>query len=184
MPLHMTRKVGQGLMLLCALLFSPQSIQATQPVIIAEYSWTSNVVGLQPTDRLPEVVSPQPLYLWLRIEGNEEALQKLEQRGMLPVRCRWIHYAGTRISQEGFGTLVDEIKLGVGTRELVEKLRQEVRNRPSRSFDWRTWSMKNRARYGDWEVEVVYSDPARTPMLCRSENGGEPVPCRFEITVH
>jgi len=180
----MLTKIGQRLVLLIFCLLPHHSFSSAQSVVIAEHSWTSKVVEMQPADRLPAVISPQPIYLWLRVEGDAEALRKLEERGMLPIRCRWIHYAGTRISQEGFGTLVDEIKLGVGTSALVHKLGLEIQNKPNHCFDWRTWSMKKRARYGDWEVEVVYSDPARTPMLCRSEDGGEPVPCRFEITVH
>lgn len=171
------------LILLLSVVLLPLPLSAAQPVIIADSSWTSNVVGLQPTDRLADEVSPQPLYLWLLIEGDATALRELEKQGMLPIRCRWIHYAGTKISQEGFGTLTDEIQLGVGTKEVLGKLRLEIENKPNHSFDWRTWSMKNRAWYGDWEVQVVYSDPARTPLQCRDGNSGELVPCRFEISI-
>ncbi|WP_448873885.1 hypothetical protein [Desulfobulbus propionicus] len=171
-----------AMVLFLALLFPGQPMALAQPVVVADYAWTSKVVALEPTDRLPAQVSPQSLSLWLRIEGGAKALQVLQERGMLPIRCRWIHYAGTRISFET-GKLIDEIKLGVGTRELVNKLLLEVRNKPDHNFDWRTWSTKNRARYGDWRVEMVYSDPARTPMLCRSQEGGGLIPCRFEISI-
>ena len=172
------------LLIISAILLPGQSSALEQPILIVDHAWTSKILELEPTDRLPSKVARQPLSLWLRIEGSAEALRKLEQRGMLPIRCHWIHYAGTRISQEGSGTMVDEIVLGVGTKELLGKLALEVQNKPGHKFDWRTWSTKNRTRYGDWEVEVVYSDAAGTPVLCQAANEEKPTPCKFAISVY
>ena len=132
---------------------------------------------------LHTTIEPQQLFLWLRIEANEDALRVLEKKGMLPIRCRWVHYVGTMVSLENSRELIDEIKLGVGTNTLVAKLKQEIVNNPNHGFDWRTWSMKKQIQYGDWEVEVVYSDPQSTPLLCLPKHGREPVPCHFEISV-
>lgn len=171
-------------LLFSALLFPGQSLAADPSLIVADYAWTSDVVALEPTDRLPSKVALQPLYLWLRIKGDAAALRMLEQNRMLPIRCRWTHYVGSRIEPDSFGTLVDEITVGVGTMDLLNKLSLEVQNKPDHNFDWRTWSMKNNTRYGAWKVDVVYSDAARTPLLCSSPRDGKPIPCSFEIRVH
>lgn len=60
MPLNLLTKILQQLVFLFAVLFPHQLFSAAEPLIVAEYSWTSNVVGMQPTDRLPTVISPQP----------------------------------------------------------------------------------------------------------------------------
>lgn len=153
---------------------------AAQALEIVESAWTSGVQDLQYVDKLGPDVPQHPLYLRLRIEADEAALCELEKKQMLPVRHRWRHYVGTSQVTEK-GELIDEIRLGVGTAELVSRLKQEISTKGS--FDWRVWSMKSRIRPGDWVVDVVYSDARSTPVLCRSRTTNALEPCRFQITV-
>jgi hypothetical protein len=162
------------------------SMCRAQTLVIAKYQWTNGVRNLQPVNRLGSVVQPQPICLWIQIEADEATLDELESRGMLPIRCRWIRLYGT---QEEFSErdLIDEITLGIGKKEVVTKLRYEVTDPKKRCvggkpcFDWRTWSRKVHAYSGDWIVEVVYSDPQRTPVLYRKDGQLRPFRCGIRV---
>lgn len=122
-----------------------------------------------------------PLYFWMRIEGKEKALRELEQRGMLPIRHRWVRYGGLGSSVELDTAPTDEIVLSVGKEALLPGLRLELESR--RHFDWRISSMKRNLRSGRWAVDVVYSDAARSPVQCRKQEGQGLRPCHFEVDV-
>lgn len=155
---------------------------AAQSLEIVESAWTSGVRDYQYVDRLGREVPQQPLYLWLRIAADEGALRELEKKNMLPMRNRWRYYAGKFTGSES-REIIDEIRLGVGTAEVVPKLEREIAASPDGKFDWRVWSMKSRIRPGDWVVEVIYSDIGSTPVPCRSQDTNTLEPCRFEIRV-
>ena len=154
---------------------------AAQSLVVAEYAWTSGVQDLQFVDRLPPKIAVKPIYLWMRIEADAGALSELEAKGMLPIRHRWLRYGGAAVSYEGGGRLIDEMVLGVGQADVVGRLKREVAER--NLFDWRTWSMKEHMRRGEWVVEVVYGDEAATPVQCRLDAARPPAPCRFRIVV-
>lgn len=123
----------------------------------------------------------EPLYFWIRIQGNEEALAELESKGMLPIRHRWVRYGGFSSSVELDATPTDEIILAIGKDALLRRLRQELDAR--RHFDWRTWSVKKNLRAGRWAVDVLYGDARRSPVQCRIAGEKGAKACHFEIDV-
>lgn len=115
-----------------------------------------------------------PLWLWMIVRGKEGALKKLEEAGKLPIYHKWYRYTIIGISAEGVTEMIDKIPIPAGKMELIEDLRNEISLRTS--FTWRTWSMKENARRGDWVVKVVYAD--NTPVTC---DGNED--CEYKITI-
>lgn len=147
----------------------------------AEVLWATSVRERepQPAGGVLAASRGEPLYFWMRIQGNAETLEELESKGMLPIRHRWVRYGGLASSVEPDATPTDEIVLGVGKETLLPRLRQEFDGR--RHFDWRTWSVKKNLRAGRWAVDVLYGDARRSPVQCRL--GGDTKPCHFEIDV-
>jgi hypothetical protein len=70
--------------------------------------------------------------------------------------------------------MIDRIPIAAGKQELIKELRSEISLRSF--FNWRTWSMKENARRGNWVVKVVYAD--NTPVKC-AENKD----CEYKITI-
>ena len=173
------RSVLRLLALLSIMMLATSAL--AQSVLVADAVLTSGVLDRQPIDQLPQQLSKRPLYLWTRIEADAGALRELELKGMLPIRHRWWRTGGIIPTPERGGQLIDEIVLGVGKAEVIGRLNHELMERGF--FDWRTWSMKEHITPGTWEVEIVYSDPASTPVACRRANSSQTIPCRFGIVV-
>src|SRR5258708_6558909 len=156
MQIHLNlRFIFAGLVII----YSPAA--QTQSLRITEYAWTTGIESFQFVDQLPSQIATQPVYLWMRVKADESALRDLETKGMLPIRHRWVHYLGTIVRIEGGGRLTDEITLGIGTSDVIARLKQKVNK--DHFFDWRTWSMKENVRPGEWIVEVIFNDG--TPVL-------------------
>lgn len=149
----------------------------------AEVAWATSLREREPMPAGGVLTASrgEPLYFWIRIQGNAEALGELESKGMLPIRHRWVRYGGLSSSVELDATPTDEIVLAIGKEALLPRLRQELDAR--RHFDWRTWSTKNNLRAGRWAVDVLYGDARRSPVQCRIAEETGTKPCHFEIDV-
>jgi len=145
-------------------------------ITITEAVWTSGVDDMKNPKKIYEETasSVQKLYLWMRIQGKEKALEVLDSQGKLPIQHLWIYSTG--MSQVDAGSLkpIDAIDLTVGKKDKINKLRLEVNERGF--FDWRTWSMKRNITRGWWLVKILYAD--KTPVLCNDQ------PCEYAIKVH
>jgi hypothetical protein len=152
------------------------SSEAQQPSItITEAVWTNGVNGSKNPKAVFEDIADgaRQIYLWTKIQGEEEALSYLSKNGKLPIRHQWFSYVGATPLPEDIVTPTDEIVLHVGKSEETSKLQGMLKEKGY--FQWRTWSMKKNLYEGWWKVRVVYNDGE--PVLCEDE------PCQFVIEI-
>lgn len=143
-------------------------------VTVAEAVWTSAIGNdKMPQKRYAKQAPLAPLYLWMRLQADEQVLQVLREQGKLPIRHKWFRSRFGRLYFDRTQRPIDSIDLTVGTREKLQKLQVEIEQRGF--FDWRTWSGKRNMQRGYWRVRVVYAD--NTPVLC------EGIPCVYDIKV-
>jgi hypothetical protein len=102
-------------------------------------------------------------------------MQRLEADGKLPIRAQWFYWFYDRPQADGNGALIDAIDLSIDREGRLRPLRQELAQRGY--FDWRTWSMKDNAEPGYWEVRLVFADGSEVPCA-----RGMPT-CHFVIEV-
>ena len=168
-----------SLSILLGLTFTASSnVSAANSLIVIEQAiWTDRInpdtreFGLKYEDAAPK----KPLYFWMHVKGNEGALTRLEAEGKLPIRHKWFRRTLTSVNPEGVMQVVDNITVPTARVEALHKLKSEVARRTY--FDWRTWSMKENIRLGQWRVSVVYAD--NSPVLC----GTNREPCEFFIEI-
>jgi len=156
-------------------LFLALPVYAENPALtVAEAVWASAIgKDKMPQQKYQRQAPLAPLYLWMRIQADEEVLQVLRSQGKLPIRHKWFRSRFGRLYFDQTQRPIDSIDLGIGTREKLQKLQLEIDERGF--FDWRTWSGKRNMRRGYWRVRVVYAD--NTPVLCEGE------PCVYDIKV-
>jgi hypothetical protein len=143
-------------------------------VSVAEAHWTSRIDDGGTYGRtLAHASANHPLYLWTRLKGTGAALAELRAKGKLPIRHQWTSSTGTLRIPSAVEVPTDAITLDVGRPESFDPLQLEVTSRGF--FDWRTWSMKQRAFRGLWVVSVVYANGE--PVTC------DGIPCRYSIRV-
>jgi hypothetical protein len=142
---------------------------------INEIIWTDGVdlETKKPMTIYQETALKGSLYLWMKIRGNQQALEELRQNSKLPIRHKWFSYIGTRPYFDSTKEPTDTIDLSVGKREVLSELNAELDNRGF--FEWRVWSGKKNVRAGWWRVDVVYAD--NQPVMCGKE------PCVYNILV-
>lgn len=158
------------------LLFLTQSANAEHPSItVSEAVWTDGVDKNKYYLKKYEdsVEGARQIYLWTKLQGEEEALEYLKSRGKLPIRHQWYVYLGPDPRFEETMEPIDAIKLTVGGKDVLQKLNWQLQEKGH--FEWRTWSTKRNTRPGWWKVRVVYSDGE--PVLC--EEG----PCEYFIEI-
>ena len=155
--------------------FESQAAES-QLVEVVQAVWTGGVnrETKDHTGVLSSSVKPQPLYLWMRIRGGAEALDRLESDGLLPIRHKWYRKTIASIDAEGVLAVTDEIDVPAAKKAAVARLRNSVEQQ--NYFLWRTWSMKQNAGRGEWRVRLVYADDS--PVMCK---GGDP--CEYTIKV-
>jgi hypothetical protein len=136
--------------------------------------WTDRVSDRQHGSVYTDSAPAGPLILWMSIRGKDEALKKLNMAGKLPIYHKWYLHTISGTSSEGVTDMIDKIPIPAGKRELIEKLRNEITLQAF--FNWRTWSMKENARRGNWVVRVVYAD--NTPVKCNGDQD-----CVYRITI-
>ena len=151
------------------------SAGAEEPLLTVEKAvWTDGVSGRQYGSVYTDTAPAGPLFLWMSVRGKDEALKKLKEAGKLPIYHKWYIHTISGTSSEGVTDMIDKIPVPAGRQELVEKLRSEISLREF--FNWRTWSMKENARRGNWVVKVVYAD--NTPVKCAEDKD-----CVYKITI-
>jgi len=142
---------------------------------ISEAVWTSGIDNMKNPKQIYEETTSgvHQLYLWMRIRGQERALEVLDSQGKLPIQHLWIYSTGISQVDAGSPKPIDAIDLTVGKKDKLSKLRLEVKKRGF--FDWRTWSMKKNITKGGWLVKLLYADGS--PVLCDDK------PCEYAIEV-
>ena len=148
---------------------------AEEPLLSIEKAvWTDGVSDRQHRSVYSDSAPAGPLFLWMSIRGKDGALIKLKQAGKLPIYHKWYRHTTAGISSEGVTEMIDKIPVPAGKRELIKKLQNEISLRAF--FTWRTWSMKEKARRGNWVVKVVYAD--NTPVMCAGNKA-----CVYKIMI-
>jgi hypothetical protein len=148
---------------------------AEEPLLTVEKAvWTDGVSDRQHGSVYTDSAPTGPLILWMSIRGKDEALKKLKEAGKLPIYHKWYLHTISGTSGEGVTDMIDKIPIPAGREELMGKLRREISLRAF--FNWRTWSMKENARRGNWVVRVVYAD--NTPVKCDGDED-----CVYRITI-
>ena len=149
--------------------------RAEEPLLTIEKAfWTDGVSDCQHGYVYTDSAPLGPLWLWMSVRGKEGALKKLQEAGKLPIYHKWYRHTITGISPEGVTEMIDKIPIPAGKPEVIEELRNEISLRTF--FNWRTWSMKENARRGDWVVKVVYAD--NTPVKCDGNKD-----CEYKIRI-
>lgn len=149
--------------------------RAEEPLLTIEKAvWTDGVRDCQYGSIYADSAPVGPLFLWMSVRGKDGALKKLQEAGKLPIYHKWYLHTITGISSEGVTDMIDRIPIPAGKQELIEKLQSEISLRAF--FNWRTWSMKENARRGNWVVKVVYAD--NTPVKCAGNKD-----CEYKITI-
>ena len=149
--------------------------RAEEPLLTIEKAvWTDGVSNRQYRSIYTDSAPVGPLFLWMSVRGKDGALKKLKEAGKLPIYHKWYRCTITGISSEGVTDMIDRIPIPAGKQELIEELQREISLRAF--FNWRTWSMKENARRGNWVVKVVYTD--NTPVKCSGNKD-----CEYKITI-
>ena len=171
------------------LVMAPRSAQSEESLLwIAEAVWTDSVdsttyeVGQRYDDGYAPVGR---IALWMRIKGQEKALQILAQQGMLPILHVWYHKGAGFIIDEGVvkpqhelaeRPTGDNIPFAINSGK-IPGLRRELTERTF--FDIRTWSQKKNVSQGIYRVEVIYA--TGESVMCETPDNGGLKPCEHEI---
>lgn len=165
-----------GLLVFGLCLYTTENHAEDSLITVTEAVWTNGIDNMKNPKKTYEesAYDVKELYLWMRIQGQEDALEILDSQGKLPIQHLWIYSTG--LSQIPTGNIkpIDVIDLSVGKKDKLDKLRLEVKERGF--FDWRTWSMKKNITRGWWFVKILYAD--NSPVLCNDQ------PCEYAIEVH
>jgi len=147
------------------LLFNGKLVQAqTGPVLtVAEIVWTDGVTD----DKNPlntyangsTVSVSKPLFLWIKVRGEQKAFDSLKKKRSLTIEHKWTY--------NYLGWHTDRIDVSIGRNppiddDTLEKLAQELE--VNGYFDWRTWSKKERLVPGEYSVICV--DGFDQPLSC------------------
>ena len=141
---------------------------------VERVEWTSGINSRGPTSIHKNTAPVAPLYLWMQVNGSNWALQCLQDAGKLPIYHQWFRQSIVKMVPEGATEMIDSIRIPAGDAQEIDDLRTEMTSQGF--FNWRTWSMKENMRRGDWVVKVVYADG--TPVLCHND-----MPCEYRISV-
>ncbi len=148
---------------------SPGDTTAPPPIAVTEWGFGERPSGGQPALWAGTAAPGRPLYLWMKLDGTQAAVDRLRTEGRLAIEVHWTRDAGA-----GAPNLVTE--LTVGRPDLAPTFAEQVRRKGS--FEWHSWARKDALSRGKWTVSLTCSDGA--PVLC-----GQPAtqPCRFSIDV-
>ncbi len=148
---------------------SPGATTSPTPVAVTEWGFGESPNGGRISQWVGTAAPGRPLYLWMKLDGTQAAVDRLRAEGRLAIEVHWQREAGA-----GAPNLVTE--LTIGQAGLASTLAEQVRRKGS--FEWHSWARKDALSRGKWAVSLTYPDGA--PVLC-----GRPAtqPCRFSIDV-
>ncbi len=144
-------------------------------VRIADIAWSTNIINLCPRNRLSGTIdTPNRLYLWMRLQGGDAAINKLKREGRYPLKHVWeVSLGGTILpdpgDEEDIKTVFQQTDNINVTRKLpmqTKALKGEAKSKGT--FDWRTWSgKKNLYPGGLYEVKIL--DQQNRPVPCSQQ---------------
>lgn len=153
------------IILLFSLFMLSESVQAQTKTLltVAEIVWTDGVtddkdpLNIYANDSTVSVA--KPLFLWIRVRGEQEAFDRLKQKRSLTIEHKWTY--------NYLGWHTDRIDVSIGRNPpiddgILEKLAQELE--VNGYFDWRTWSKKERLVPGAYSAVCV--DGFDQPLRC------------------
>jgi hypothetical protein len=125
-----------------------------EPVLqVVEMAWTDGISeSKDPLTIYNKGTAPagKPLYLWIRVHGEQKALEKLKAKKKLTIIHKWQY--------NYLGWYTREIDVSIGRDQplddaLLAKLRLELDTKGY--FDWRTWSQKESFASNLYSVTIV-----------------------------
>lgn len=167
--------MNRKMILICFLILSgyllPEQLQAKPLIEIVDLKWCRGITVSDDQEKNKEPIdicengglfSGSKLYLWMKVKGYQEALDKLRQGGRVTIIQRWrFHY---------YGSESDRIDLSMRklSPDIINKLQQEINRKGY--FDWRTWGAKDNLKARRYEVDFLdeYSRPLN---WIRSQSG-------------
>jgi hypothetical protein len=155
---------GAGLLAAAA---NPQS-----PLEVTQWSWTGPDGTTGGPGQRPTFDEPPggPLYLWLKLDGGERALDDIRDSGALTIEVHWTRANGPSPAAPNLVT-----DLSIGDPGLLARLQGEVRRRGY--FQWHSWAEKATMSPGEWTVSLTYTDGR--PVACSETDA----PCRLSIVI-
>jgi hypothetical protein len=144
----------------CSFLYMTNVFAKDCGIEVINSFWADSIKEKEPVGKYKdgEPVHKTQLYLWTKIKGDKAALDCLEQNKQLPIVHKWFC---RRIAVGDYDTdpltPTDKIELTVGNKAMVNKLKLEVDNSDDGSFDWRTWSKKEKlGNFDHCDVIIQY----------------------------
>lgn len=156
----MIRKIAICFFILIGCLCQSQA-QARPLIEIIDLKWCSEIKEREPTGIYENGSNfkGEKLYLWMKVKGYQETLDRLRQGKKIGIIQRW--------NYQYLGWKTEDIDISIGkekqlSHEIIQKLQQEVDQRGY--FDWRTWGYKrnlksNRYTLNDLDFVDVFYDP-------------------------
>lgn len=154
-------------------------LQATPLVELIDLKWCSSISTSEDPEKNREpvnvyqngtVFNGSKLYLWMKIKGDQKALDLLRKGKKIGIIQKWKY--------QYYGTQTDPIDVSIGRNklntEVINKLQQEIDQRGY--FDWRTWGKKNNLKAETYTVEFV--DDFYDPLNC-----SQSLPCTMSIKI-
>ncbi len=120
---------------------SPGDTTAPPPIAVTEWGFGERPSGGQPALWAGTAAPGRPLYLWMKLDGTQAAVDRLRTEGRLAIEVHWTRDAGA-----GAPNLVTE--LTVGRPDLAPTFAEQVRRKGS--FEWHSWARKDALSRGKW----------------------------------
>jgi hypothetical protein len=169
-PTRCLRRAG----ILCGatLLAAAAPVNPQSPIEVTQWNWTGPDGTAGGPRQRPTFDEPPggPLYLWLRLDGGETALDDIRDRGALTIEVHWTRASGASIAAPDLVT-----DLSIGDRGVLGRLEREVRQRGY--FEWHSWAEKDTLSPGRWIVSLTYPDGR--PVTCGEDHAA----CQMAVDI-
>ena len=150
----------------------PASDRGSPPINVVEWGFSDTLPGTHTGASSAAAMPGRPLYLWMTIDGNQIAVDRLHNDGRLAIQVHWNREGAA--ANSGAPDLVTE--LTVGRPELAPIFAQKVGT--DGYFQWHSWARKDSLSPGRWTVSLTDADGQ--PVLCGPPPGAA---CRLSIEV-
>ncbi|MDQ6961034.1 MAG: hypothetical protein Q9M28_00690 [Mariprofundaceae bacterium] len=162
------------------LYFLPMQLCAKPLLEIIDLAWCSGIsshqnlqesnkpIGFYRSGHAPKHAK---LYLWMKVQGGQKALDRLKDGKSLRIVQKWQRLVH-------FQTKTERIKVSIGKKSLsqqtLRRLQHEVNERGY--FDWRTWDSKK--NFDAKKYTVSFSGYKRKQLDCQDS-----LNCPMEINI-
>jgi hypothetical protein len=161
-----------GIVCGAGLLAAAAPAQPQSPLEVTQWSWTGpdgSAGGPQQRPTFDEAPGG-PLYLWLRLNGGEKAVDDIRANGALTIEVHWTRASGPSLAAPNLVT-----ELSIGDPGVLRRLEREVRQRGY--FEWHSWAEKDTLSPGRWIVSLTY--PSGQPVSCGEDHAA----CQMAVDI-